>query len=72
MKIENVRNIILAESEHSGKGSNSNVIKGNSSSKPNTPRPPIRPAATTQKETKEIISQLGSLHNRTLSSNQDI
>jgi hypothetical protein len=53
MKIENVRNIILAESEHSGKGSNSNVIKGNSSSKPNTPRPPIRPAATTQKETKK-------------------
>lgn len=53
MKTENVKNTILAESNKSNNRSNSAIIKGNTSSKPNTPRPEIKPVATTQKETKK-------------------
>lgn len=44
---------IQAESKTGSKDTNRSNIRGNSSSKPNIPRPDIKPVATTVKEPKK-------------------
>lgn len=53
MQDQNNNRTITAETKKKPNSPNSDIIKGNSSSKPNEPKPNIKPVPTTPKEPKK-------------------